>query len=453
MLAALSAGSAWLFACAPSPRPESTRSTGAVAVAPPSAGLGAAVDAYMAPLVRSHDFAGAVLVARGDRIVFERGYGMANAELNVPNSPTTVFRIASLTKTFTAAAIVMLAERGVIRYSDSIATYLPGYPNGNRITIRHLLLHASGVADPPYEQIVTRRLTLSQLVDQFRDRPLLFAPGTESRYSNAGYVLLAAVIERASGMSYEEFLRRNITEPLGLASTFPDPQEELVLQRASGYVPGPPPLGLENVGWYDMSPLAGSGILLSTVHDLHRWARAVHRERLYRRTALEYPYGWGVRKYFGRDLIEQSGTIDGFTSYLGVYFADSTYVICLTNIEGSLNERCGKDVAAMVFGAPVEPVPAAPAARAGLTIAAADTGRLTAPNFGTFSLSLRHGLPFVKWATARTAHYATPVGTDSLFVHADRSLVVLQRDADGRLEGASRTWAGRPPVRFTLQRP
>jgi beta-lactamase family protein len=218
-------------------------------VASASSGLAAAVDAYMEPLVRSHDFAGAVLVARGDRVLFERGYGLANAELGVPNSPTTVFRIASLTKTFTAAAIVMLAERGVIHYDDSIATYLPGYPNGSRITIRHLLLHAAGVANPPYEEIVTRRLTLPQLIDQFRDRPLLFAPGTESRYSNAGYVLLAAAIERASGMSYGEFIRRNITEPLGLVSTFPDPQEGLVLQRASGYVPGPPPLGLENVAW------------------------------------------------------------------------------------------------------------------------------------------------------------------------------------------------------------
>jgi CubicO group peptidase (beta-lactamase class C family) len=340
----------------------------------------------MEPLVRSHDFAGAVLVARGDRVLFERGYGLANAELGVPNSPTTVFRIASLTKTFTAAAIVMLAERGVIHYDDSIATYLPGYPNGSRITIRHLLLHAAGVANPPYEEIVTRRLTLPQLIDQFRDRPLLFAPGTESRYSNAGYVLLAAVIERASGMSYGEFIRRNITEPLGLVSTFPDPQEGLVLQRASGYVPGPPPLGLENVAWLPRR-------LLRRQHVRH--LPNEHRG-LAERAMREGRRGDGVW-------------------------------------------RAGR------------PGVASASDEARVDVAAPDTGRLTAPNVGTFSLSLQNGRPFVKWVTARTAHYATPVGTDSLFVHADRSLIVLDRDAGGRLQGAFRVWAGGPPVRFTRQ--
>ena len=104
---------------------------------------------------------------------------------------------------------------------------------------------------------------------------------------------------KASGMPYAEFIRRNITEPLGLRSTMPDVQEAVLPGRAMGYAPGPPPNGLENVVWYDMSSMVGSGVMLSSARDLHRWARAVHREGLYRRTALEYPYGWGQRKYFG----------------------------------------------------------------------------------------------------------------------------------------------------------
>ena len=238
------------------------RSNGAVAAVAAQSTLARDIDAYFAPLVRSNEFAGAVLIARGDRVLFEKGYGMANAELAVPNSPTTMFRIASITKTFTAAAIVMLAERGALRYSDSLSTYLPDFPNGNRITIRHLLLHSSGVANPNYGEIATTRLSLNQLIGQFKNKPLLFEPGTRGQYSNAGYILLAAVIERASGMSYAEFIRRNISAPLGLRSTVPDRQDDVLPNRASGYVPGPLPRGLENIAWSDMSSTVGSGILL-----------------------------------------------------------------------------------------------------------------------------------------------------------------------------------------------
>jgi CubicO group peptidase (beta-lactamase class C family) len=410
--------------------------------------LGQSIDAYIEPLVRSRDFAGAVLVARADRVLFEKGYGLANAELDVPNGPATVFRIASITKTFTAAAIVMLVERGVVRYADPLSKYLPEFPNGDHITIEHLLLHQSGVANPSYETIATARVSLSELIDSFKNKPLLFAPGTRTQYSNAGYVLLAAVIERASGLPYAEFLRRNITTPLRMASTVPDRQEGTITNRASGYVPGPPPSGLENVAWYDMSPFAGSGSLVSTVRDLHRWARAVHRDELYRRTTLTYPYGWGVRKYFNRDLIEQSGTIDGFTSYLGIYFHDSTYVVCLTNVESSLNERCGKDVAAMVFGEPYERAAATPPPTATASVTAADTGLFAVPGFGTFRLFFTAGIPYVRWITARSAHYVAPVGRDSLFVRADRSVIVLERDSTGRTTAVTRVWPEAPPVRF-----
>ena len=106
-------------------------------------------------------------------------------------------------------------ERGVVHYTDTLSKYLPDFPNGNRITIEQLLLHQSGVANPDYERIATLRVSLSELIATFRNKPLLFEPGKGGRYSNAGYVLLAAVIERASGMSYAEFIRRNITAPLG----------------------------------------------------------------------------------------------------------------------------------------------------------------------------------------------------------------------------------------------
>jgi CubicO group peptidase (beta-lactamase class C family) len=434
--------------------PTSRTSATALASGParePSADrLSAAADAYFAPLVAARQFAGTVLVARGDRILLARGYGLANAELGAPNAVETVFRIASISKTFTAAAIVMLAERGELRYTDTLARYIPDFPVANRITIRKLLLHSSGVANPDYERIATSRVSLAELIAQFKDKPLLFEPGTRSQYSNAGYILLAAVIERASGMPYGTFIARHITGPLGMSATVPDAQDSVIRSRASGYVPGPPPSGVENVAWYDMSAMTGSGSLVAPAGDLHRWARAVHRETLYRRAALPYPYGWGVRKYFGRDLIEQSGALDGFTSYVGIYFADSTYVVCLTNIEAGLNDRCGKDLAAMAFGEPYEPVPAI-ATRPDIRVAAEDTGQFFADGTGTFRLTVAEGRAYVRWATARTAHYAGGIGRDSLAVAADRSVIVLERDGAGRVVAASRSWSGSPPVRFTRQ--
>jgi hypothetical protein len=200
--------------------------------------------------------------------------------------------------------------------------------------------------------------------------------------------------------------------------------------------------------WSDMSSMVGSGILLSSARDLHRWARAVHQDELYRRAALEYPYGWGQRKYFGRDLIEQSGQLDGFTSYLGVYFRDSTYVVCLTNIEAGLNDRCGKDLAAITFAQPYERPALTPLASSIETVTAADTGRYASEGNGTFRLFVDDGRTYVQWVTARTAHYVVPISADSLVVRADRSTIVFERNGAGQALAANRSWGGGPPTRF-----
>jgi CubicO group peptidase (beta-lactamase class C family) len=397
------------------------------------------VDAYLAPYLARHDFSGVVLVARGDSVLLSKGYGMASYELGVPNSARTAFRIASITKTFTAAAIVMLAERGALRYDDRVSRFLPDFPPGSRITIEQLLLHASGLRNPEYEELVRRRVPVDTLLRRIGARPLLFEPGTESRYSNAGYIVLAAVVERATGMPFGAWLREHVLAPLGMRETRPDEQDALIPGRAAGYLPGPGAAGVVNAPWYDMSAMFGSGSLLSSAADLHRWARAVHMERLFRRSALRYPYGWGTRTYFGREAIEQSGTLDGFTSYLAIYFRDSTYVVCLTNVEASLNEQCGKDVAAIAFGEPVAaaPVPA-PVAADPLTLSAyvgayeSDVGR--------FQVTEEGGELYVRWATALARHHLMPTGRDRLHVRADRSTITFVRDAAGRVTHATRTW-------------
>jgi CubicO group peptidase (beta-lactamase class C family) len=281
---------------------------------------------------------------------------MANYELDVSNTPDTRFRIASLTKTFTAAAIVMLCERGLLALTDKLNKFIPDYPGGDRITVLHLLRHESGVPNPDYNELFLKRVTIVELIERFKHKPLEFEPGTNGKYSNAGYILLAYVVQRVSGTPWEDFLYRNIFKPLGMESTGHVQHEQIISNQASGYLPGPGRLGVENAPWYDVSSSIGSGSLYTSANDLYRWARAVHSERLFKISALNYPYGWGRRKYFDRAGLEQSGLITGFTSNIQIYPGDGLYVICLTNIETTGFNRWATDLAGIVFGKSYEAV-------------------------------------------------------------------------------------------------
>ena len=255
--------------------------------------LQARVDAYLAPYVANRDFSGFVLIARGDDVLVNKGYGMANFKLGVPNTADTKFRIASLTKTFTAAAIVMLKERGLLSFDDKLGKFLPDFPKGDKITLLQMLLHKSGIPNPDDTATFHQQIPLDAVVMSIGKKPLDFDPGTTDKYSNGGYLVLARVVEKVSGQSYESFLRKNIFEPLRMKDTGNFQEEPIVPHRASGYLPGPGIEKIENAPVHNLSTSIGSGSLYSTANDLLRWARAVRSEKLYKRTALPYPFGWG----------------------------------------------------------------------------------------------------------------------------------------------------------------
>ena len=190
-------------------------------------GLDARVDSYLAPYVKGKNFLGAVLVAQGDRVLVNRAYGAASYELQVPNSPETRFHIASVSKPFTAAAILLLEQRGMLHVSDPVSRFLPAFPNGQKITLQHLLTHTSGITNvnnlPEYATASRFAQTPATLIELFQSKPLGFEPGTKYEYSNSNYNILAFVIEQVSGKSYGEFLRENIFVPLGLQDTGHDP--------------------------------------------------------------------------------------------------------------------------------------------------------------------------------------------------------------------------------------
>lgn len=171
------------------------------------AGFARQVDAYLAPLLRTNNFSGTVLVARGDEVVFHKGYGQASIEHGVRNTPATVFQIASVSKPFTSAAIMLLKDQGKLDLRAPLSAVLPGYPGADKLTIHHLLTHTSGIPNindfDDYDEIQRRPHSPASLVALFKDKPLEFEPGTRYGYSNSNYNLLALIVEKVSGREYE----------------------------------------------------------------------------------------------------------------------------------------------------------------------------------------------------------------------------------------------------------
>lgn len=327
------------------------------------------VDRYLQPYLDLATFSGAILLARHGSIVLERAYGMANYELAVPNRVGTRFHIASVSKTFTAAAVLQLVERGQISLRDPIAKFIPDYPRGTEITVHHLLAHASGIPDvnglPGYDTIAKLPHTTASLVALFRDQPLDFVPGSRYSYSNSNYNLLAYIIEHVSRMGYGAFLAQNIFRPAGLTSTAHDSSAATLVQgRASGYVPVGA-TGLANAPYIDWTTKTGNGSLYSTVEDLFRWDRALHGGKVLQEqsVALMFTpqlggvgYGWIVGRRLNRRVYRMSGRSPGFSSEMQHYPDDDLVVVVLSNNYAATATAVATDLAAMVLGEPVVPL-------------------------------------------------------------------------------------------------
>jgi len=199
---------------------------------------------YLNAAVRFWNFQGSVLAAKDGRVVFKAGYGLADAEKKIPSTPATKYLIASITKTFTAAAVLLLEEEGLLKLSDPIAKYLEDYPpeTAAKVTIHHLLSHTSGIpeaaADPRSLGDLTKPRTPEELIALFKDKPLEFEPGAGCRYSNSGYVVLGKIIECASGRSYYDYVREKIFLPLGMKDSGVGGADRDVAELAVGYIEG-----------------------------------------------------------------------------------------------------------------------------------------------------------------------------------------------------------------------
>jgi CubicO group peptidase (beta-lactamase class C family) len=311
--------------------------------------LGNLLDDYVAkdnPL-----FSGSILVARGGEVLLSKGYNYADWELKVPNSSQTKFRISSITKSFTATLIMMLAERDVIDLDTGLCAYLPNCPaHWQEITIQNLLNHTSGV--PEYttllgaDEVSRNPHNVPALVDLFMDEPLSFSPGESYQYSHSNYILLGAVIEQVTNDRYGEFLTGALLDLLQMENSGLDIHSQILKDRASGYQI----IGtlLVNAPYLDMSNAYATAGMYSTVEDLFLWDQALYSNQLLNQSSLEsmytpnyaadgsggeYGYGWQIGEFQGHRKVEHVGGINGFHTYLGRYLDDQVTIILLSNIE------------------------------------------------------------------------------------------------------------------------
>jgi CubicO group peptidase (beta-lactamase class C family) len=311
-------------------------------------------------------FMGSVLVAKGTEVVLNKGYGSANLEWDVPNSPATKFRLGSITKQFTAASILLLQERGKLNVQDPVKKYLADAPAAwDKITIYHVLTHTSGIPSftsfPEYAKWEPFATTAAEEVAWFRDRPLDFAPGEKWSYSNSGYVLLGYLIEKITGGSYEKFVRENIFTPLDMKDSGYDLNSAVIARRATGYTAGKN--GLENAGFVNMTIPFAAGALYSTTEDLLKWEQGLFGGKLLSAASLktmttpfknDYACGLSVETKDGRKVIEHGGGIEGFNTQLTYYPDDKLTVVVLANVNGSAPGEIAAKLAAVAHGEPVK---------------------------------------------------------------------------------------------------
>ncbi|SDL31133.1 CubicO group peptidase, beta-lactamase class C family [Salinimicrobium catena] len=304
-------------------------------------------------------FNGSVLVADGGEVVFSDGYGMANMEYDIPNTPETKHRLGSITKQFTAALVLQLVEEGKLELDHPISTYLPNYegPAADVVTIHHLLTHSSGIPSytsfPNFFQDHSRDPSSpKEFVKTFSDSTLQFTPGEKFAYNNSGYFLLGHILEEVTGKSYEQALKERIFDPLNMNNTGYDRHETILKNRASGYARTGD--GYKNAAYLDMSLPYAAGSLYSTVEDLYKWDRALDANEVLSEESKQlmfssqipagksqYGYGWMINKMPVGDtgdsipMVAHGGGINGFNTLIVRFPKEDDLIVLLNNTGGA----------------------------------------------------------------------------------------------------------------------
>lgn len=421
--------------------------------APPSVQeIRSKVDTYMQAAVEAERFIGSILIARDGQTIVSQGYGMANIEHDAPNTPNTVFRLASLTKQFTATAILLLQERGKLSVDDSVCKHLKECPPAwQPVTIHHLLSMTHGLPGVSAAELGPLRglpVPWDQWQEAMNKKPLEFTPGEKFKYSNAGYTLLGFIIERISGKSYGEFMQENIFAPLGMKHTGYEDPRRIIRNRATGYaqLPGDP---IANVPYREIVRLYAAGGMYSTTEDLLLWDKALYTEKLLSRQSIDrmltpvtemmpgkrYAYGWWVSEKFGRREVAHGGNATGFITYIARYPADRVTVIVLSNNQAGSSGKISNVLASIVFGAPYE----IPKERVAIAVAPALLGQYVGEyqvQFppANFVVTLENGkLMSKRDAEAKVELFAE--SENKFFIKSEDVQLTFVKNADGAVTG------------------
>lgn len=325
----------------------------------------ALLDEYAQAEFNIKEFNGTMLVMQKGKPVYKRSFGMADREWNVANTNETKYRIGSVTKQFTALCILQLAEQGKLSVDDKLSKYIPDYPKGDSITVHMLLNHTSGIKNytdlPAFWPKAALPLSTDSMIALFKNKPLDFSPGTKWNYSNSGYFLLGAIVEKVSGKDFSDYLLENVIKKAGLKNTGMDNLDSILTYRAKGYSKNRGG-GWQHALFISMEGPFSAGAMFSTVDDLYQWTKALHNNQVISAASTQkmftpykdgYGYGIGIDSLKTHRRISHNGGIPGFASYLG-YFPDDDICVAVISNNGANSTAIGNALASVMFDLPVQ---------------------------------------------------------------------------------------------------
>jgi CubicO group peptidase (beta-lactamase class C family) len=337
----------------------------------PVSNLESQVDSLIKTYIDSSKIAGiAIGVFKGDERILLKSYGFADLEFEVKLPVNASFEIGSITKQFTAAAILQLAENRRINLEDEITKYINFNTQGKRVTIRHLLSHTSGIKGftelPEFGTLSMQKYSRDTLLRIVETKSYDFDPGEELIYNNTGFFILGLIIEKISGKTYEEYVKENLFEKAGMTNSYYGSESKVIKNRAHGYDTGEK--GLIHAAYLNHTWPYAAGSLCSTVEDLVKWNNALHHGkilsdsmyhefvtpiRLNDGTNTHYAKGITVRDQNGRRMLEHAGGINGFLSENRYFPNDNISIIVLINSTGSVSPvKVAAFITETIFGKP-----------------------------------------------------------------------------------------------------
>lgn len=416
--------------------------------APPSSKeLDRSVVELVATYVKYHAFSGVVLAGKGDAILIDKAFGNANYEFGVPNTPDTRFAIGSISKRFTFVVIMHLAREKKLALNDTLSKWVPDFPSADKITIAHLLNHHSGIQDPDsLRGIVRKNLGTADVVDAIKTQPLDSAPGQKYSYTTANYAVLAHIIERVTGDTYANVVKKYVFDPAGMRDSGELSTTTVVPRLANGYMPDPFGNGLSVSGPEDTSWKTGGGASYSTARDLMRFARAYSTTLLTKEERAVWDTEDENTTLLERNVMESNGSAPGANAIINYYLDDDVIVIVLANNSSHVARTIARDVAAIYFHEKYT-VPSVALAPGKPFDARLLRGYALEGRSFTFDIKLHDGKPFLKWGATRW-EAMLPEGENRWFLPLDFGHLTLRLDDNGQLaEGTMTTTWSRTPMK------